>query len=139
VQTNPDPIIHETSIIITQKAEDAIENIEQRIEKALKEKNTDGGRISYINSPINGTKQSAFQKKMNIIKYWEIVDSKIKKENAPLIRNHKPLKIPDPKKGIKFVSHKNSFSPRTETTNLRTTYYKSMENDKFWLKQYENI
>jgi hypothetical protein len=64
----------------------------------LKEKKTDAERISLINSPIDGTKQYVFQKKLNIIKYSEIVDTKIKEENAPLFRNHKPLKIPDPKK-----------------------------------------
>jgi hypothetical protein len=105
----------------------------------LKEKKIDGERISLINSPIDGMKQSVFQKKLNIIKYWEVVDAKIKKENAPLFRNHKPLKIPDPREGFKFIPHKEVLSPRTVTTNLRTTYHISMKNDKFWIKRYENI
>jgi hypothetical protein len=70
--------------------------------------------------PINGTKQSALQKKLNIIKYWEIVDTKIKKENAPLFKNHKPLKIPDPKKGIKFVPHKENSPPNGSWVHLIT-------------------
>jgi hypothetical protein len=139
VHINPEPFIPETSIIIQPRAEDAKESIEQRIERALKEKKTEAERISFINSPIDGTKQSAFQKKLNIIKYWEIVDTKIKKEKAPLLKNYRPLKVPDPKKGIKFVPHKKSFSHRTVTTNLRTTFYKSIENDKFWLKYHENV
>jgi hypothetical protein len=36
--------------------------------------------------------------------YREAVNKKIKNENAPLFTNHKPLKITDPKKNIKFIT-----------------------------------
>jgi hypothetical protein len=76
------------------------------------EKKTDAERISYINSPINNVKQTAIKKKLNILKYWEIVDIKINKENAPLFRNHKQLKMPDPRKGIKFTPSPTPSPPR---------------------------
>jgi hypothetical protein len=113
--------------------------IEQRVEDALKEKKSDGARLSYINSPINGIKQTAVQKKLNTMKYWELVDLKIKKENAPLFKNHTKLKLPPPKK-----SHKQEYKsdiplwvqvcnqPVGKIYNLRHFNY------QFWIKHYND-
>jgi hypothetical protein len=75
--------------------------VDQRIEDIFEQKKTDEAKLSYINSPINGIKQSPTQKKLNTMKYWEMVDVKVKKENAPLFRNHRKLNLPPPKKSIK--------------------------------------
>jgi hypothetical protein len=85
--------------IITPKVEQTpLDLISHRIETALKEKKSDGARISYINCPINNVKQTAIQKKINIMRYWEVVNKKIRRENAPLSKNHKKLRLPPPDK-----------------------------------------
>jgi hypothetical protein len=80
--------------------------IDKRIENIIEQIKPDGVKLSYINSPINGKKQSPTQKKLNAMKYWELMEAKVKKGNAPLHRNHKKL-IPPPQK--KFV--KKEYNP----------------------------
>jgi hypothetical protein len=111
-----------------------INDIEQRIVKSLLEKKTDVETISYINSPIDNVKQTDVQKKLNILKYWEVVGKRIKKEKAPLFKNHRSMKMPDPKKGIKF----NPPPPRPVQEKIITgnSYTTKYVDNFFWIKDY---
>jgi hypothetical protein len=113
-------------------------NIDLLLEFSFKETKTDGERIALINSPINKKTQSKFQKKQNITKYWEVVNRKIKEENVSLFMNLKSLRMPNPKKGIKFTLQKANLPPWTTTMISRTTYNLRNECDKFWIKNYKN-
>jgi hypothetical protein len=54
--------------------------VDQRIKDIFEQVKSDGAKLTYINSPINGKKQSSAQKKLNTMKYWEMVDAKEKKK-----------------------------------------------------------
>jgi hypothetical protein len=103
------------------------------------EKKTEGAKLSYINSPINGIKQIPVQKKLNAKKYWEMVDSKIKKENAPLFKNHGKLKPPPHKKTIK-QEYKSDIQLWVQVCNqpVGRIYNLRHFNNQFWIKHYNN-
>jgi hypothetical protein len=65
---------------------------------------------------------------------------KRKEGNAPLFRNHKPLKIPDPKKVIKFIPQTADPPPWPPKNNMiiRSKYKLQKENDIFWIKNYDD-
>jgi hypothetical protein len=71
------------------------------------------------------------------MKYWEMVDAKVKKENAPMFRNHRKL-IPPPQKKFEKREYKSEIPLWVQVCSQPVGKIYSLRhfNNQFWIKHY---